>query len=68
VLGGFIMAATEYERMNDTDTSIHPVKVQDDTDQSLHSLTGSQLRQPPLHGIYIKGGKKIGVSNSSINN
>ena len=57
VLGGFIMAATEYERLGDTETGIVPVRKQNATTSS-YSLSGTKLRQPSRRGIYVKGGKK----------
>lgn len=57
VLGGFIMAATEYERLGDTETGIVPVRKQNAT-TSFYSLSGTKLSQPSRRGIYIKGGKK----------
>ena len=58
VLGGFIMAATEYERLCDTSataltaaTSVHP------SPELIYSLSGHLLPQHPLHGLYIQGGK-----------
>ena len=57
VLGGFIMAATEYERLGDTETGIVPVRKQNATTSS-YSLSGTKLSQPSRRGIYIKGGKK----------
>lgn len=57
VLGGFIMAATEYERLGDTETGIVPVRKQNAT-TSYYSLSGTKLSQPSRRGIYIKGGKK----------
>ena len=59
VFGGFIMAATEYERLNDTTADIQSVKTQDADGDSIYSLTGYQLSQEPQHGIFIKGGKKV---------
>ena len=58
VLGGFIMAATEYERLKEKETGIIPIRKQDHAPQSSYSLSGIKLNQPFLHGIYIKGGKK----------
>ena len=57
VLGGFIMAATEYERLGDTETGIVPVRKQNATTSS-YSLSGTKLSQPSRRGIYVKGGKK----------
>ena len=58
VLGGFIMAATEYERLKDIETGIVPVKKRDYTTQSSYSLSGTKVSRSSRHGIYIKGGKK----------
>ena len=58
VLGGFIMAATEYERLKDIETGIVPVKKRDYTTQSSYSLSGIKFSRSSRHGIYIKGGKK----------
>jgi rhamnogalacturonyl hydrolase YesR len=57
VLGGFIMAATEYERLGDTETGIVPVRKQNATTSS-YSLSGTKLSQPSRRGISVKGGKK----------
>ena len=57
VLGGFIMAATEYERLGDTETGIVPVRKQNATTSS-YSLSGTKLSQSSRRGIYVKGGKK----------
>lgn len=57
VFGGFIMAATEYERLGDTETGIVPVRKQNATTSS-YSLSGTKLSQPSRRGIYVKGGKK----------
>ena len=51
------MAATEYERLGDTETGIVPVRKQNAT-TSFYSLSGTKLSQPSRRGIYIKGGKK----------
>ncbi|MBR1389714.1 MAG: glycoside hydrolase family 88 protein [Prevotella sp.] len=59
VLGGFIMAATEYECLMDATADIKAVKTQANTDDAIYSLTGYQLAQVPDHGIYIKGGRKL---------
>lgn len=45
VLGGFIMAATEYERLGDTETGIVPVRKQNATTSS-YSLSGTKLSLP----------------------
>ena len=58
VLGGFIMAATEYERLNDA-TAIDAVKKQSADDKRIYSLAGHLLSQEPQHGLYIKCGKKF---------
>jgi rhamnogalacturonyl hydrolase YesR len=58
VLGGFIMAATEYERLKNIETGIVPVKKRDYTTQSSYSLSGTKVSRSSRHGIYIKGGKK----------
>lgn len=65
VLGGFIMAATEYERLNDTTADIRSVKTQDADGDTIYSLTGYQLSQEPQHGIFIKGGKKVSAQASA---
>lgn len=61
VLGGFIMAATEYERLFDTLTGIRSARSQAPdqatTDQTVYSLGGLQLQEAPQQGVFIKGGK-----------
>ena len=59
VLGGFIMAATEYERMKNKETGIRAVREHDNTTPSSYSLLGIKLNsQSSLQNIFIKEGKK----------
>jgi len=64
VMGGFIMAATEYERMKDGWTGIAPLRKQDAYNPSVYSLYGTKLNGLPQQGIYLKGGKKFVVVNN----
>ena len=56
VLGGFILAATEYERLTDA-TSVKAIRMQTADDDVVYSLTGQRLQQEPRRGIYLKAGK-----------
>ena len=63
VLGGFILAATEYERLTDQATAIktinHPQHV--DVDDAVYSLSGIRQPRPCGHaprGICIHRGRK----------
>ncbi len=59
VLGGFIMAATEYERMKNKETGIRAVREHDNATPSSYSLLGIKLNsQSSLQNIFIKDGKK----------
>ena len=57
VLGGFILAAVEYERLLDGGTAVIPTKIKPATDDSIHSLAGVRLQEEPHHGIFLKGGR-----------
>ena len=59
VLGGFIMAATEYERLMDNTVGIRPVHTASANADAVYSLDGHLLPRAPQHGVYISGGKKI---------
>ena len=56
VLGGFILAATEYERLSDAPSAVTPL-TWPSRQQSVYTLQGLPLQQAPRKGIYIKGGK-----------
>lgn len=59
VLGGFIMAATEYERLfNPIMTAVATPKSQLRHSQSVWSVGGLKLSKEPKHQIYIKEGTK----------
>ncbi len=59
VLGGFIMAATEYERLfNPITTAVTTPKSQLRHTQSVWSVSGNKLSKEPKHQIYIKEGTK----------
>lgn len=58
VLGGFIMAATEYERLSDAATALSAPRRLSVPDDSIYTLSGHPLAQEPRHGIYIKSGRK----------
>jgi hypothetical protein len=59
VLGGFIMAATEYERLfNPITTAVTTPKSQLRHIQSVWSISGKKLSKEPKHQIYIKEGTK----------
>ena len=63
VLGGFIMAATEYERLKDTENEI--LKVDNITPSSnkiapsLYSVDGRLLQGESQNALYIREGKKF---------
>lgn len=68
VLGGFILAATEYERLTDQATAIktinHPQHV--DVDDAVYSLSGIRQPRPCGHaprGICIHRGRKEVIRN-----
>ena len=56
VLGGFILASTEYERLTDSTADIKPVKWQS-TDYIIYSLGGQRLPKEHVQGVIITGGK-----------
>jgi rhamnogalacturonyl hydrolase YesR len=57
VLGGFIMAATEYERLSDScPTAIEKPRLH--SSEALWSLSGKRLSKAPKHQIYIRKGAK----------
>lgn len=54
VLGGFILAATEYERLQDQQqSSVAPVTGGQELPTAYYSLSGRQLQQAPRQGLYI---------------
>lgn len=59
VLGGFIMASTEYERLTNTiATAVTSPKPQLRHSPSVWSIDGRKLTKEPKRQIYIKGGAK----------
>jgi len=56
VLGGFILAATEYERLTET-TSLADTQVKLSTGGDVFSLGGTQLFDIPQQGFFIRDGK-----------
>jgi len=59
VLGGFIMAATEYERRKEPLTNaITKPKQQNHTDETVWSIGGQRLTKETKQHIYIKNGAK----------
>lgn len=60
VLGGFIMAATEYERLKDRETAgINIIEIQQSVSTPVYSLDGRRLTKEPEKGLYLKGGRKV---------
>lgn len=60
VLGGFIMAATEYERLGDAVATTLPSSTTIiNKDMLDYDLQGRRLSSTFLHGIYLKGDKKV---------
>lgn len=59
VLGGFILAATEYERLMDKTVGIKPIHTANADADAAYSLGGRLLSHAPRQGVYISGGKKI---------
>lgn len=60
VLGGFIMAATEYERLDDVVATTLPSSTAIiNKDMLDYDLQGRRLSSTFLHGIYLKGDKKV---------
>ena len=55
VFGGFIMAAIEYERLTDSETTAvrYTDKEQPATEAACYSLAGLPLQQRPQQGLYI---------------
>jgi rhamnogalacturonyl hydrolase YesR len=64
VLGGFIMAATEYERMqDDIATSAGSPALPDSRlstlDSRQYTISGQRVAKEPQKGVYIMNGKKV---------
>ena len=57
VLGGFILAATEYERLMDSTTALHALHTTAAEDETVYSLGGMLLPAAPERGLYVSGGK-----------
>jgi len=56
VLGGFILAAIEYERLQEKEgavSAVRPLQTQFSASETLYSLGGRRLAQKPLQGLYI---------------
>lgn len=54
ILGGFILAATEYERLQDqSQSSVAPLTTSRPLPVAYYSLSGYQLPRPPQQGAYI---------------
>ena len=59
VFGGFVLAATEYERLADHNASaIRPIVNEKPSADAVYSLSGIPGEQP-LHGLYIRNGRTI---------
>jgi len=62
VLGGFIMAATEFERLGDAViTGITPVSEITNHDSTYYDLQGRRLSSPSYNGVYVKNQRKTFV-------
>ena len=56
VLGGFILAATEYERLTET-TSVIDAQVRQSAGGDIFSLDGIRIMDVPQQGFFIRDGK-----------
>lgn len=56
VLGGFILAATEYERLTET-TSVNDTQVRQSAGGDIFSLDGIRIMDVPQQGFFIRDGK-----------
>lgn len=62
VLGGFILAATEYERLGDVPTGMMSAKLQNTHSSDIYTLDGRRLAKEPRRGVFIEGGRIKSIS------
>ena len=59
VLGGFILAAVEYERLMDSGTTgVQLQRAAGSSSSEIYTL-GGRCQQEPVHGLYIKRGRVV---------